>query len=381
MHKENLFEGMKDRSRKLYEQMWGDGSILLEMGAEIEGTKIIEKNKVTGHSRNSFSFVCDNTDQAKKLIEIFDIANKEDFRDKYKMAVGGSGGEDKKIMTLHSSSLCALLHFYNVNEINALKLTFTTNKKTRTVVFTDVYFEYKSPVMDPRYPSNMDVVLIGKDGDEDIVLFLESKFSEYYMYCGKSLADISKEYRENPFTKEFYEDSFLERLGLHKSKEADHKFSLETDKPFYIGGIKQMISHYCGIQNIMTKSLPAIIQECGQDIVTGKIKDGVTVILGEILFDDRIGGLNVRPEINCLKAYEEKYAILAGEMADLTEKDSKFEIIMNDLGYSMFKDNGHIIEYQHSLSEGYENLVLKASDNTVISPISKPVNFGEVGST
>lgn len=31
-------------------------------------------------------------------------------------------------------------------------------------------------------------------------------------------------------------------------------------------------------------------------------------------------------------------------------------------------DNGHIIEYQRSLSEGYENLVLKASDNTVISP-------------
>ena len=31
-------------------------------------------------------------------------------------------------------------------------------------------------------------------------------------------------------------------------------------------------------------------------------------------------------------------------------------------------DNGHIIEYERSLSEGYVNEVLKASDNTVISP-------------
>lgn len=53
-------------------------------------------------------------------------------------------------------------------------------------------------------------------------------------------------------------------------------------------------------------------------------------------------------------------------------KDSK--ISSDSLGFIqdeislISNDNGHIIEYQRSLSEEYENLVLKASDNTVISP-------------
>ena len=95
------------------------------------------------------------------------------------MAVGGSGNEGDKITTLHSSSLCALLHFYNV-ERHPLTLEFKTknNKKVeikRRVIFNKSVFEFKSPVI--GNPSNMDVVLIGKDENtgKNIVFFLESK--------------------------------------------------------------------------------------------------------------------------------------------------------------------------------------------------------------
>ncbi len=48
-------------------------------------------------------------------------------------------------------------------------------------IFTESVFEYKSPVLDgKRHPSNIDVVLLGKDKDDKkVALFLESKFSEY----------------------------------------------------------------------------------------------------------------------------------------------------------------------------------------------------------
>ncbi len=97
------------------------------------------------------------------------------------MAVSGSGQEGRRITTLHSSSLCALLHFYNIEEEPLLKLTLDTNKKTRSVTFTQSFFEYQTPVF--NYPSNMDVVLLGKDDEgEEVALFLESKFSEYFLY-------------------------------------------------------------------------------------------------------------------------------------------------------------------------------------------------------
>ena len=128
------------------------------------------------------------------LINIFNIKDSTLFEEKYKMAVGGSGNEGDKITTLHSSSLCALLHFYNV-EKHALTLEFKTkNNKNgeikRRVRFTKSVFEFKSPVIDN--PSNMDVVLIGKDetSNEDVVLFLESKFAEYYLSAGTTCRGI-----------------------------------------------------------------------------------------------------------------------------------------------------------------------------------------------
>ena len=53
-----------------------------------------------------------------RLTEIFKIANNELFKQKFSQSISGSGQELKRIATVHSSSLCALLFFYNVSEVN-----------------------------------------------------------------------------------------------------------------------------------------------------------------------------------------------------------------------------------------------------------------------
>ena len=90
--------------------------------------------------------------------------------DQAAMACGGSGQEERRITTLHSSSLCALLFFYNVTDNHPL-----TIKGVGT--FKESVFEFRSPVRDEEHPSCMDVVLIGEDEEhKPLVLFLESKF-------------------------------------------------------------------------------------------------------------------------------------------------------------------------------------------------------------
>ena len=141
------------------------------------------------YSDNSCSFVDYNKDHGKKAIikttvekleSIFQMSNKELFEAKFKQAISGDGQEWKRIATLHSSSLVALLCFYSVTNSKPL----TINVDGNDCIFTESHFECKNRVGidgkgNPHY-SNMDVVLIGKTKEnKSVILFLESKFSEY----------------------------------------------------------------------------------------------------------------------------------------------------------------------------------------------------------
>lgn len=292
---------------------------------------------------------------APMLIDIFDIEDPMRFREKYNMAIGGSGSEEDKITTLHSSSLCALLHFYNV-ERHPLTLEFKTknNKKVeikRRVIFNKSVFEFKSPVIDPRYPSNMDVVLIGKDKDngENIVFFLESKFAEYYLYANKKSGDISKRYSGsdgNEYTKIIYEEEKLNRLGLKtKPSKKEKHFYLNSEEKFYVDGIKQMISHYCGIRNVLEPKYYNETDEFRmknvQEVVESEIKEkNPVVILGEIVFDSKIGDLKLSPDSDktCLEIYRKKYQELAKIIAGIDNLPEKFEMVNDLLCYSTIRD-------------------------------------------
>ena len=97
-------------------------------------------------------------------------------------------------------------------------LEFDTNKQKRKVRFTESLFEYKSPVL--NNPSNMDIVLLGKEDDQDVILFLESKFSEHYIYASSIRRGISCQYLDDncPIVS-LYDDVVLKELGLKKEIE------------------------------------------------------------------------------------------------------------------------------------------------------------------
>ena len=339
---DKMIDEMNDKNKGIYKLF------LKFFKSDLPETIKIDKtydSKSEKKSENSYCFVSEGC-KCKTLINAFGIENGELFCQKYDMAISGSGEEARRILTLHSSSLCALLHFYDVTEKNPLTLKLNTNNGERIVKYTQSVFEYKSPVI--NNPSNMDIVLIGKDteSEENIVLFLESKFSEYYLNQGKKSNRISTAYlnKEYKYSETIYNNKrFLKSMNLKISNNNDNTFNLEfeheTEKPFYIDGIKQMISHYVGIRNILVGDyFKDWDTELNQKIVNDAIKDNnAIIVLGEILFDNFEDN-----EIEDSRSrYNEKYKKLAEGIVDQIEKDKvkNFEILEKNLEYSLFKNN------------------------------------------
>lgn len=348
----DIFDKMKDSKKKeLYTKMWSDNPVVKT--ASVEKTLVSkDKNGKLIYSDNSFSFADHNKDKVSSLMDVFGIEDRKLFKIKYKMACSGSGQEGKRITTLHSSSLCALLFFYNVTEKNPLIVDGIGR-------FTESVFEFQSPVITNSNNKNgnscMDVVLVGKNenGDKDIVLFLESKFSEYYTSASKSLYTISKKYLINEYSEVFYNDEFLSELMLSradmneeneysKDKEVQY-FKLSSEDKFYIGGIKQMISHYVGIRNILSGNFAEHKNEENEikeriEEVEKIISDGAKIYLAEIVFDSVIGDFKLGKANGKTykKAYSEKYEKLAEKMNDIIAESNladRFHVITEELGY------------------------------------------------
>lgn len=174
------------------------------------------------------------------LKRIFYIQEKI-FDEKFQEACSGSGQEKRRIATLHSSSLCALLFFYNVTKEHSLKIEIAGIGE---VDFFDVIFEYQNSVIEDANPSNMDVTLLGKCGDKQVILFLESKFSEYITGVQKRL-NINGAYLREEISKPLYKNWLWDKTDGLNGKE----FSVSIqDSLAYLGGLKQMISHYVGVR-------------------------------------------------------------------------------------------------------------------------------------
>lgn len=254
-------------------------------------------------------------DNGQDLASIFDLDHRV-FGEKYLQAISGDGQEARRIRTLHSSSLLSLLCFYGVSEERPLLLSLDG----RRVKFTASYFEKKNPIgideTGKNHDSNIDIVLIGKDvvTGKDIVLFLESKFSEYLTWGGHN--GIS-----NYVYKETYDQlkrgKYLERMGL-KFVESPVKagysnlMAIKGYTPHYASGIKQMISHFLGVRN-------AADDQAYRDY---------DIYLGEILykFPDSIDASERK-----FKDYNQLYGVLAEGLNSLL--DSKFKVIDHCLTY------------------------------------------------
>ncbi|MCR5386029.1 MAG: hypothetical protein K6E69_02815 [Treponema sp.] len=297
----NIDDLKNDKKKKIYKHLWENQEF---------GFNIVK----TGKTDPSYEFeLIDYIGTG--LAKIFDIKSQKNlFLSKFRMSCSGNGDELQKITTLHSSSLCALLFFFNVDN-HPLEI-----KGLNGYEFSKSFFEFKNKVI--GYPSNIDIVLLGinKKTKKRVILFLESKFSEYITgvtKVGKSF-EIGKSYFSNKidcFSKPIYEELKNQKILNYRKK--GEKFYLESSEDNYIEGLKQLISHYYGIRNFIRNKFYEKDNNSLKDI---KNYNAEEVILGEILFDNFGKDLEFY-----YTTYEEKYQ----KLADIIDEQCKKEKITN----------------------------------------------------
>lgn len=326
------FDEMNNESKELYQYMWGQEDNI--PGGSENLCRTYDKHYST-ESKNSYSFFTGienkaivgkdkkHNEENKKIVceylcKIFNIENKETFSKKFYEVCSGSGGEVAKITTLHSSSLCGLLFFYNVKQKN---ITLTLNGKE--ITFDDVFFEFKNKVTEKGNPSNIDVVLISSK--QRVVLFLESKFSEYLTPEAERIRNTYK----IEFGDEIYNKEFLELIGMQFIQPKDDKkdsqkeyFSIASapSRPaVYAAGIKQFISHFIGVKNYIAAG-PYKSEK-------RRVPNDFKIYLGEIVFD----AFNFTRGERQFENYKNHYNLL---VKGLKRLNPKFEIVEDLLKYS-----------------------------------------------
>lgn len=151
----------------------------------------------------------------------------------YKMFAKGNGGELKgKARAIHSSSMLAYNFFHWVSEDAPLTLFGKT--------FVDVAFEVKLPCLN-RGMANLDVALVGKDRKS--VLFLESKFTEYFNNRTFSMSESYK--NQNCYAGK----AACSWSSAVESVETLVEERMKTEKNYY-EGIKQCVCHLIAIDRL-----------------------------------------------------------------------------------------------------------------------------------
>jgi len=219
----------------------------------------------------------------------------EVFEEKFQQACSGSGQEERRILTLHSSSLCALAFFSHITPENPQKL-FVAG--VGECVFTEAIFEYQNCVIDGANPSNMDVTLLGEYQGKNVILFLESKFSEYIIGVQRKLY-VNRAYLNEKISKPIYEHW---QWSIEENPSEKEFCIWVSDVPSYLGGLKQMVSHYVGVRKFekgiaglrnggnsgkyfynVTENLEK--QKVQEKLRTFAIERETIIILGSVIFD------------------------------------------------------------------------------------------------
>lgn len=316
-------EELRNEKKEIYSHLWKNKEF-----------NVIKK----GNSDPSYEFEFGKTDLVTyvgtSLANNFGIQkdNKEQFLAKFEMACSGSGDELQKITTMHSSSLCSLLFFFSVRDDNPLKITLNSKEYE----FTKSYFEFKNKVI--KSPSNMDVVLLGKNTvtKKNVILFLESKFSEFITGVTSKL-EIGKSYfKPGCFSEPIYNQ--LNEKNILK-KEGATLVSPDIDNEKYIEGIKQMISHYYGIRNFIEGKYYKEEDACQKEVINFSKETNCEILLGTILFDN----FSKTQKEKYLEPYKKDYTELAKIINDqfvkeINENDVNFKMLEEPLTYSSIKN-------------------------------------------
>lgn len=311
------FEELKNPKKEIYEYLWGN----CDLDFEVAKKGVTDPSyEIAFSDKTLIDFVGD------KIALSFDInKNKDTFAKKFQMACSGTGDELKKITTLHSSSLCALLFFFNVDN---KKLVIPSLSEYE---FTESYFEFQNKVI--RSPSNIDVVLLGKNikTGKNVIFFLESKFSEYITGTGK--IEVSESY----FKSDRYSAPIYESIEKEESFNFNKKDGFYNSKK-YNEGLKQMISHYYGIRRFMNHEFVADNEDVYKNIREYGAEE---IILGEILFDNFAKNSGLTEKLN---NYKDDYSKLAGIINKEYKNDEKkpenieFKVLEKSLSYSELEE-------------------------------------------
>lgn len=180
-------------------------------------------------------------------------------------ATSGDGHEYARITRLHSSALLPFLMFCQVPNKESLTIDIQ-GKQER---FSKVHFEVKNWIQpNDTHPSNIDVVL----ENENVILFLESKFTEYF----KRMRHVGIPNRFRGRVKKMLKQKGLTGLTMEKDE-------LVSSDYHYLEGVKQIVAHYMGIEFAATKGEGKFNHGGVQQFLI----NGRDVYLGEILFDFR----------------------------------------------------------------------------------------------
>ena len=270
-------------------------------------------------SENSFCFEVgmqpSNTGEYKECLlqaikEVFGITNRS-FEEKFNQAINGAGQEWRELNVFHSSSLLALLCFYNVSNDNPLSVKI----EGKTCKFTTSEFEVSNTIgkniSGKNYSSHIDVKLTGECEGKSVSLYLESKFSEYVNQRGKTSFSYTDDYN-NIYSKL---QGKIEDLDIIIGCDEITLVQTDNKRPArYWQGIKQMISHYLGMKNCKDKS--------------------ELIYLGEILYD-------FRPYIpnDFFGDYEDIHKQLVDALELIEIEPQSFKVGKNILTYqSVFKN-------------------------------------------
>ena len=166
------------------------------------------------------------------------------FHDALEQLYQGDGNEEENILCFHSSSLCALLHFYDLKR-NTFSLFLRPNHYEVEEKFrpNEVSFEVKRPLFE--HSSNIDVCLRGSAGDRDVELNLESKYSEYLKLSRKKKYSL----HYLPLFQQYLQN--IEGLSCY---EEEGMAVLQSSFPRYLEMFKQMIAHFEAISQAKEKT-------------------------------------------------------------------------------------------------------------------------------
>ena len=258
----DVIKKMQDSNKSWYKDFFANCEWVKKHASQIS---------VVGESGDSFCFgnaqIKSKEESWKSLNEVFKFLRVDGFREKFEQAVNGDGHESKRITRLHSSSLLPFLLFSQVSSKKPIKVKVNRGQEE---TFSEARFEVRNWLkLRDRHPSNVDVVL----ENDNTILFLESKFTEY-LTCGRKV--------------EFSKSRYGERL--EKLRKALDKVNVELANGYvrssesrYLTGIKQLVAHYMGLEYALDleKGGNKYNQGGKETLSIGNRK----VYLGEVIFE------------------------------------------------------------------------------------------------